>query len=86
MFLAHAFACAEFDSLGRARVDRERGWVDVAPREGIEPPTKRLTAARSTAELPGINGCLVEVVFHQESGRLSRIRFDSGELGKMVRI
>lgn len=29
------------------------GVPDLAPREGFEPPTKRLTAACSTAELPG---------------------------------
>ena len=28
----------------------------LAPREGFEPPTKRLTAACSTAELPGNSG------------------------------
>ena len=28
----------------------------LAPREGFEPPTKRLTAACSTAELPGNGG------------------------------
>ncbi len=29
----------------------------LAPRDGFEPPAKRLTVACSTAELPGINAC-----------------------------
>lgn len=31
----------------------------MAPRDGFEPPTKRLTAACSTAELPGINNSTI---------------------------
>ncbi len=30
-------------------------WKRVAPRDGFEPPAKRLTVACSTAELPGNN-------------------------------
>ena len=39
--------------------DRRRaliGFLKMAPRDGFEPPAKRLTAACSTAELPG-NRC-----------------------------
>jgi hypothetical protein len=31
--------------------------LEVAPGEGFEPPAKRLTAACSTTELPGISAC-----------------------------
>jgi hypothetical protein len=43
---------------------RFSGWprmnaaYELAPREGFEPPTERLTAASSTTELPGINARL----------------------------
>ena len=30
---------------------------EMAPGEGFEPPAKRLTAACSTTELPGISAC-----------------------------
>ena len=67
------FGCADAQQGSIPQYGRScfSGRVIMAPREGIEPPTKRLTAARSTAELPGIL-VSVEVVFHQESGRLSR--------------
>ena len=35
----------------------------LAPREGFEPPTKRLTAACSTTELPGNNGLGKAIAF-----------------------
>ena len=38
---------------------------EVAPRDGFEPPAKRLTVACSTAELPGNKPC--ETVIHNKS-------------------
>ena len=33
----------------------------LAPRDGFEPPAKRLTVACSTAELPGIKSCVTVI-------------------------
>ena len=41
-----------FPGLQRTSAD-----LEVAPGEGFEPPAKRLTAACSTTELPGISAC-----------------------------
>ncbi len=41
----------------------------LAPRDGFEPPAKRLTAACSTAELPGTS-LLARLLYSNESIRI----------------
>ena len=44
-------------------------WAHLAPRDGFEPPAKRLTAACSTAELPGTS-LLARLLYSNESVRI----------------
>ena len=44
-----------------------KSWKKVAPRDGLEPPTNRLTADCSTTELPrNRTRCLARLVWHDQ--------------------
>lgn len=55
LFPSRCYPCVTQTDQGPRR-KTPRPLIYLAPREGFEPPTKRLTAACSTAELPGNSG------------------------------
>ena len=54
--------------------------MEVAPREGFEPPTERLTAASSTTELPGNTSEVVVFPRRSRTGRVARAGYIKARL------